>query len=142
MTIKFVRPLIPIAFVLGAGAVAIAAHAFAADIDAAWLTGRWEATAPSPAGAHLQDKFDLLVKPDGTFEEAILSARGGRLYVTGRWKVPGESAILDGVYSGGPATMNATKKTLTLKRNGEVLEGTRFTSHNNQTLPITFTRAR
>jgi hypothetical protein len=122
--------------------IVVSAPALAADLDAAWLAGRWKATAPSPAGAHMTDTFELTVKPDGTFEESILSARGGRLYVVGRWQVSGDKAILEGTYQGGPASINATKKTLTLSRNGDVLDGTRLTHYNNQTLPITFTRAK
>ncbi len=117
--------------------------ALAADLDAAWLVGKWEATAPSPGGARYgEDKFQLTVKPDGTFEEDILSARGGRLYAVGKWKISGESVVLEGTYQGGPSVIHATKKTITLRRSGDALEGTRFTHYNNQTLPISFIRGK
>ena len=115
----------------------------AADMDPAWLAGTWEATAPSPAGAQWQDKFKLIVKPDGTFEEDILSVRGGRLGAVGKWKVSGESVIFDGTYVGGTAAMNGTRRTVTLKKSGDnSLEGTRLSHFNNMTLPIAYTRAK
>jgi hypothetical protein len=89
----------------------------------------------------MQDAFQLTVNADGTFEEIINSARGGRIYVSGRWEVSGETAVLEGVYQSGPSFINATRKTVTLKRNGHSLEGMRLTHYNNQTHPITFTRA-
>jgi hypothetical protein len=119
------------------------AVALAADLDVAWLVGKWDATAPSPGGPRYgEDKFQLTVKADGTFEEEILSARGGRLYVVGKWKISGESVVLEGTYQGGPSVIHATKKTITLRRSGDGLEGTRFTHYNNQTLPISFTRGK
>jgi hypothetical protein len=122
--------------------LASAASAFA-ELDPPWLTGRWEATAESPGGAHFgQDSFQLTVKPDGKFEEAIRSARGGRLHVVGTWKISGETAVLDGTYQGGPTMINGTRKTLTLRRDGEALEGTRVTHYNSQTLPIRLVRAK
>jgi hypothetical protein len=112
-------------------------------MDPAWLAGTWEASAPSPAGAQWQDKFKLTVKPDGSFEEDILSARGGRLAAVGKWKVAGESAIFEGSYVGGPPGMNGTKRTVTLKKSGDNnLEGMRLSHFNNQTLPIAYTRAK
>ena len=105
-----------------------------------WLAGTWVAVAPSPGGAHMQDTFQLTVKDDGTFEEIVNSARGGRIDVFGRWQVSGETAILEGVYQGGPSFIQATKKTVTLRRDGDSLDGTRVTHYNNQTHPIRFTK--
>jgi hypothetical protein len=105
-----------------------------------WLTGTWLATAASPGGAHMQDSFTLTIRSDGTFEEIVDSARGGRIYVRGRWQVSGETTILEGVYQGGPSFINATRKTVTLRREGDGLEGTRLIHYNNQTHPIRFTR--
>ena len=70
----------------------------------AWLAGTWEATVRSPAGAG-QDPLKLTVKPDGTFQESIQSARGGAVSLTGTWKFSGENAILNGTYSEGPPRM-------------------------------------
>src|SRR5512132_173533 len=99
--------------------LAVALTAAAAEMDPAWLAGKWEATAPSPAGGGLQDTFKLVVKPDGTFQEDIQSARGGAIVVGGKWKVAGENAVLEGTYNGGPPFMNGTKRTLTVKKSGD-----------------------
>ena len=108
----------------------------------AWLAGTWEATVRSPGGAG-QDTLKLTVKPDGTFQESIQSARGGAVSLTGTWKVSGENAILDGTYSEGPPKMQGTKRTLTVKKSDDnTLEGLRWGQSNNQTLPISYTRAK
>jgi len=106
----------------------------------AWLAGTWEATVRSPAGAG-QDPLKLTVKPDGTFQESIQSARGGAVSLTGTRKVSGENAILDGTYSEGPPRMQGTKRTLTVKKSDDnTLERMRWSQSNNQTLPISYTR--
>src|SRR4029453_10825727 len=58
-------------------------------------------------------------KPDGTFQENIQSARGGAIVVAGKWKVSGESAILEGTFNGGRYIIDGTKKTLIVKKRGE-----------------------
>ena len=117
--------------------------AVAADMDPAWLAGTWEATAPSPAGGGKQDTFKLVVSPDGTFQENIQSARGGAIVVAGKWRVTGESVILEGTFNGGPYLINGTKKTLIVKKSGDnTLEGTRLSHYNNQARPILFARAK
>jgi hypothetical protein len=94
----------------------------AADLDSAWLAGKWEATIPSPGGAaYGYDTSRLNIKPDGSFEEDYHSARGGRLYMAGKWKISGDSVVLEGTIQGGPAGVHATKRTITLKRSGDAL---------------------
>jgi hypothetical protein len=82
-------------------------------------------------------------KPDGTFQENIQSARGGAIVVAGKWKVSGESAILEGTFNGGPYIINGTKKTLVVKKSGDdTLEGTRLSHYNNRALPISFAKVK
>jgi len=128
---------------VGLAVAVLMTAAVAADIDPAWLAGTWEATAPSPAGAGKQDTFKLMVNPAGTFQESIQSARGGAIVVAGKWRVSGDSAILEGTFNGGPYIINGTKKTLIVKKSGDdTLEGTRLSHYNNQARPITFARAK
>jgi hypothetical protein len=119
------------ASVYGIVAVGLAVAVFmtpavAADMDPAWFAGTWQATAPSPAGGGKQDTFKLTVNPDGTFQENIQSARGGAIVVAGKWRVSGETAILEGTFNGGPYIIDGTKKG----------------HYNNQARPILFARAK
>jgi len=138
-----VRPA-HVLFLILTGAFAILpGFSHAADVDAAWVAGKWEATIPSPGGAtYGNDKSQLTIKPDGTFEEDYHSARGGRLSMTGKWKISGDSVVLEGVVQGGPPGVHATKRTITLKKAGDALEGTRFNHSNNQTLAFSYARSR
>jgi hypothetical protein len=128
---------------VGLAVAVLMTPAAASDMDPAWLAGTWEATAPSSAGGGKQDTFKLMVNPDGTFQENIQSARGGAIVVAGKWKVSGESAILEGTFNGGPYIIDGTKKTLIVKKSGDnTLEGTRLSHYNNQALPISFAKVK
>ena len=99
---------------VGLAVAVLMTPAVAADIDPAWLAGTWEATAPSPVGGGKQDTFKLMVNPDGTFQENIQSARGGAVVVAGKWRVSGESAILEGTFNGGPYIIEVERSTRTV----------------------------
>jgi len=116
--------------------------ALAQELDPKWLAGTWKAATPSPAGLGREDQWEILVKEDGSFKGDVQSARGGLINLAGSWKVAGASVTLDGLYQGGPSSINGTKFALSLGRSGEVLEGTRHSMWNNSTIPISFKKAK
>lgn len=89
-----------------------------------------------------EDQWEIVVREDGSFKGDVQSARGALINLAGSWKVTGATATLDGTYQGGPSPVNGTKFVLSLARNGEALEGTRFAAWNNTTIPISFKKAK
>ena len=116
--------------------------ALAQDLNAKWLAGTWRGTTPSPAGAGQLDKREIVFREDGTYTGEIQSVRGGLLKIAGAYKVAGDTLNVDGSYTEGPAGIQGTKFTYTLKRVGEDLEGTGYSHGSVRTFPVSLKRAK
>ena len=114
----------------------------AQDLNAKWLAGTWRGTTPSPAGAGQVDKREIVFREDGTYIGEIQSVRGGLLKIAGSYKVAGDTLNVDGAYKEGPAGIQGTTFTYTLKRVGEDLEGTGYSHGSVRTFPVSLKKAK
>jgi hypothetical protein len=116
--------------------------ALAQDLDAKWLVGKWTSVAENPGDRRQTDRWELTMKPDGTFQGDVQTDRSGLIHLrNGSWKVDGATVILEAIFQGGPSHVNGSALKLTLKRAGDQLDGTMYRGFNNRTDPITLKKA-
>lgn len=109
------------------------------EINVQWLAGKWKGTTPSSSNISRPDEFSIAVKEDGTFEGDYRSSLGGGISLRqGRFKIEGETVILECVVESGPTHGKSTSFALT--RKGDILEGTNYRSWNGRTFPASLQR--
>lgn len=107
------------------------------------LIGIWKAVTPSPGRMGAEDRWEFVVKGDGSFLGDIQSARGGLIPLRdGRYKIVGDTVIFEAIAAGGPREVNGQKYTWTLNWNGEDLEGAVARSRTVGITPMIFRRVR
>jgi hypothetical protein len=127
-----------------AGLVALGSGiGLAQELDVKWLVGTWKAEIPSPGGQGNADRVELVIQDNGTFTGDTQSARSGLIqFRHGAYRVTAADVTLEATAQGGPAVLNGTKLTWTLKRRGEELDGTVYRHFNNTSAPVSFRKVK
>ena len=131
------------------GSTAGVSQTYLEDDRMCWSSGAglWALAGPEEEISHEA----MLAHLDHVFHRALDYGRGGSVRARAGFEVAsrdvegrytGASVPLDGLYQGGPSSVNGTTCVLGLGRSGEVLEGTRYSAWNNSTIPIAFKKVK